>query len=104
MDLVAGELAATSTADAAAAGGCAATEATVLQAPDALVCEIIELQMDLDCKGIDYSSLKIFTDNIFKTLMLKYVRFLRCKWIWMARESITPALASRLEVQAENLF
>jgi hypothetical protein len=66
MDSVAA--ATTAAAAAAATGGCAATEATDLQDPDALVCEIIELQMDLDCKGIDYSSLKIFTDNIFKEL------------------------------------
>ena len=58
----------TAAAAAAATGGCAATEATDLQDPDAIVCEIIELQMDLDCKGLDYSSLKIFTDNIFKEL------------------------------------
>ena len=49
-------VAAASTVTATAAGGCAATEATDLQDPDALVCEILEMQMDMDCKGIDYSS------------------------------------------------
>ena len=61
-------VAAASTVTATAAGGCAATEAKDLQGPDALVCEILEMQMDKECKGIDYSSLKIFTDNIFKEL------------------------------------
>ena len=66
MDSVAA--ATSAAAAAAAAGGCAATEATDLQDPDALVCEILELQMDMDCKGIDYTCLKIFTANIFKEL------------------------------------
>ncbi len=61
-------VAAASTVIATVACGCAATEATDLQDPDALVCEILEMQMDMDCKEIDYSSLKIFTDNIFKEL------------------------------------
>ena len=51
MDSVAA--ATTAAAAAAAAGGCAATEVTDLQDPNALVCEIIELQMDMDGKGID---------------------------------------------------
>ena len=65
MDSVA---ATTAAAAAAAAGGCAATEVTDLQDPDALVCEIIELQMDMDGKGIDCTCLKLFAANIIKEL------------------------------------
>jgi hypothetical protein len=66
MDSVAA--ATSAVAAAAATGGCAATEATDLQDPDDLVCEIIELQMEMDGNGIDYTCLKIFIANIFKEL------------------------------------
>ena len=66
MDRVAA--ATTAAAAAAAAGGCAATVATDLQDPDELICAIIEMQMDMDCKTIDYSSLKLYFDNIMKEL------------------------------------
>ncbi len=53
---------AASTADAAAAGGCAATATA-----HPLVCEILQL-MDMGCKRIDYSSLNLLSDNIMREL------------------------------------
>ena len=62
MDSVAA--ATTAAAAAATTGGCAATEATDLQDPDALMCEILELQMDMDGKGIALkSSLRTYSRN-----------------------------------------
>jgi hypothetical protein len=51
----------------------------ILQDPDDLVCEILEMQMDMDCKGIDYSSssvkLKICFDGmIWRRLSSAYAK------------------------------
>ncbi len=52
-------VAAAITEDAAAGRGCAATAISHLEDCDALVCEILQLQMDLDCKRIDYGLLTL---------------------------------------------
>ncbi len=49
---------------AAAAGGCAARVTAVLEDNDALICELLELQMDMDCKKIDYYALKTL-ENLY---------------------------------------
>jgi hypothetical protein len=61
-------VAAAGTLAAAAAGGGAAMATADLEDDDVLVCEILELQMDMDCKKIDHSCLIIFSDNIMREL------------------------------------
>ena len=49
------------------------THAAAIAAPvtadhDSLICEIVELQTDIECKKIDYTTLKIFAERVIQTL------------------------------------